>query len=677
MSPTTLARLIRALLPLAFVSLLHGPAAFAACVPGNCNDGNACTTDTCDTDTGACVYANNTGSCNDVNACTVGDTCSDGVCQGTPITCNDSNACTDDACNPVVGCIFTKDDTNACQDASACTTGDHCSNGACVGTPIVCPDDSDVCTTPICNPVTGCGFVGNTAACDDGDGCTLNDQCAGGTCTPGSAKNCSDGNACTTDSCDPTSGLCGYENNTAACDDGDVCTVGDTCDGGSCAPGDPLACDDANACTDDTCNPISGCAYAPDDTNPCSDDTVCTVADHCVSGLCLGQTVSCPDDGNVCTDAICDPATGCAEVSNASPCDDGDACTVNDACAAGTCHAGTPKSCDDGEVCTTDTCDPANGSCGHADNTLACSDGDVCTIGDACAGGTCQSGPRDACDDGNPCTADGCAAPAGCVHAFDDTATCSDANLCTTNDHCADGACVGDAASCPDDGDVCTDAVCDPATGCGVSYNTASCDDGDACTTADHCVAGTCVGTTDVCASCPALPTDGCVAARPQGSTLALKDAVKAKRDALAWKWRSATVMTPGDLGDPTTDAGLRLCVYDLTAGVAALALSVELPPGGSCGRRPCWKRTKAGVAYKRPAKDDEGGAAFRFDAKATKSGFALTASGPELAMPALPLQKDPRVIVELHRTDVPICWAARYATSKRPKPGVFKAVSE
>ncbi len=135
--------------------------------------------------------------------------------------------------------------------------------------------------------------------------------------------------------------------------------------------------------------------------------------------------------------------------------------------------------------------------------------------------------------------------------------------------------------------------------------------------------------------------------------------------------------MAPDALGDPTAEAGLRLCVYDQTAGVATLALAVELPPGGVCGRHPCWKTGKKGSAYKRAAKGEVGGAAFRFKASPTKAGFTLSATGPELAMPALPLRKDPRVIVELHRTDAPLCWTARYPTVKRATTAAFKAVSE
>src|SRR3990172_2959761 len=46
------------------------------------------------------------------------------------------------------------------------------------------------------------------------------------------------------------------------------------------------------------------------------------------------------------------------------------------------------------------------------------------------------------CDDGNPCTDDLCDATLGCLH-FNNSAACTDGNACTTNDFCGGGVCVG------------------------------------------------------------------------------------------------------------------------------------------------------------------------------------------------------------------------------------------
>ena len=50
-----------------------------------CNDGNLCTTDTCDTNN-VCVNDNNTDTCDDGNALTENDICGDGACAGTLMT---------------------------------------------------------------------------------------------------------------------------------------------------------------------------------------------------------------------------------------------------------------------------------------------------------------------------------------------------------------------------------------------------------------------------------------------------------------------------------------------------------------------------------------------------------------------------------------------------------------
>ena len=52
---------------------------------GSCDDGNPCTDDTCEPQTG-CVHDDNTAPCNDGNPCTEPDTCQEGSCTG-PKTC--------------------------------------------------------------------------------------------------------------------------------------------------------------------------------------------------------------------------------------------------------------------------------------------------------------------------------------------------------------------------------------------------------------------------------------------------------------------------------------------------------------------------------------------------------------------------------------------------------------
>ncbi len=91
-------------------------------------------------------------------------------CPAAP-NCDDGNPCTDDGCNPQSGCVHANN-TAACDDRNACTTIDLCSHGACVGTTPRDCDDHDPCTTDSCNSGTGCVHATLDA---DGDG--LGDPC--------------------------------------------------------------------------------------------------------------------------------------------------------------------------------------------------------------------------------------------------------------------------------------------------------------------------------------------------------------------------------------------------------------------------------------------------------------------------------------------------------------------
>lgn len=75
----------------------------------------------------------------------------------------------------------------------------------------------------------------------------------------------------------------------------------------------------------------------------------------------------------------------------------------------------TCGSCDDGNDCTQDVCE--GGACAYYQLTgAACEDDNLCTKGDTCVGGECWGG-QEGCNDGNACTTDACNGPsAGCVH---------------------------------------------------------------------------------------------------------------------------------------------------------------------------------------------------------------------------------------------------------------------
>ena len=191
--------------------------------PVNCpDDGNVCNgPETCDSGTGSCVSgppAVTGTACSDGNLCTQTDTCNGaGICiGGSPVVCDDGKACTDDSCNPATGlCHFVNNNTNPCSDGDACTQSDACQSGVCVGSnPVTCTDDGNVCNGPeVCNPANGqCGSgppATEGTACSDGNACTQTDECDGlGACVGSNPVDCNDGNPCTNDTCNQTTGQC-------------------------------------------------------------------------------------------------------------------------------------------------------------------------------------------------------------------------------------------------------------------------------------------------------------------------------------------------------------------------------------------------------------------------------------------------------------------------------------
>ena len=157
---------------------------------------------------------------------------------------------------------------------------------------------------------------------------------------------------------------------------------------------------------------VSPCATAEDGV-PCSDGNACTGPDTCSGGECVGGPNLCAcqsnadcGDNNPCTDDTCEnpgtPTATCVHVSNTAPCNDGNACTRNDACQGGVCTGSNPVVCTPSDQChVTGTCDPATGECSNlpAQDGTACNDGDVCTMNDSCQAGMCRGGAH---DDDNP-----------------------------------------------------------------------------------------------------------------------------------------------------------------------------------------------------------------------------------------------------------------------------------
>ncbi len=354
----------------------------AECQNGaDCNDGNVCTTDVCNT--GVCEYSNNTVPCDDGLFCTATDVCGGGSCAGSS--------------NPCSAPLLCSEGLDACVE---CLTANDC-------------NDANICTNDVCNAFGTCENPNNTVPCDDGLFCTATDVCGGGTCNgsgdacPGEvcdeANNrcveclihgdCDDANLCTDEVC--TANICEYTNNTIPCDDGLFCTLTDICTNGVCV-GNGSPCDPSLVCSET----LDACVE-------------CEINEHC-------------DDDNVCTTDLC-LYNICTNNANLLPCDDGFFCTANDVCIAGACVGS-------GDACPGELCDETNNVCVECFTVADCADDGVgCTV-DACVDGVCVYPPDDTlCDDGLFCNG-----PEFCSPLLDcqpGDSPCDDPALCDEDTH--------------------------------------------------------------------------------------------------------------------------------------------------------------------------------------------------------------------------------------------------
>ena len=167
----------------------------------SCDDDNPCTDDKCNAG-GQCEFIANFLDCDDGDPCTVGDECAAGFCEPGKgeLSCTDKNPCTDTFCTPNLGCKTTTN-TAPCNDNNACTTGDQCLAGQCIpGSVGATCDDLNGCTDDSCIANKGCVNVPNFNLCSDGEACTVGDQCQDGQCV-GFSSQCDDNNECTKEIC--------------------------------------------------------------------------------------------------------------------------------------------------------------------------------------------------------------------------------------------------------------------------------------------------------------------------------------------------------------------------------------------------------------------------------------------------------------------------------------------
>ncbi len=413
-------------------------------------DDSACAKNTCIAATGLCAMlsAKNGTGCSDDDACTEGDVCLGGKCAGGTDICK---------CKTDVDCVA-KDDGDLCNGSYFCNKP----IGACQFNPssvVQCQTvDDTACLKSVCQPKTGqcqklpvelakkqcegvnCAWVLKKAGdpdlanvfCEEGNACTVGDECAQGVCVPGTYV-CS----CKSDA------ECQDE------DDGNLCNGTPFCDKSTAPatcknnPATVISCGsvDDSECLKYQCVAKTGkCQFTPvADFTPCNDGSNCTKNDGCVFGKCQPGTFLCEcatsddcakkDDGNACNGTwYCDKSA------------DLFLCKYNPASVV---FCGKK----DDQACLKNTCDAKTGTCGMTPPTKGtpCDDGDACTTATSCQGQDCAAATKVDCDDGNACTQDTCDSLLGCTHAV---SACDDGNPCTV-DACDKRPVVALKARCP------------------------------------------------------------------------------------------------------------------------------------------------------------------------------------------------------------------------------------
>ena len=375
-----------------------------------------------------------------------------------PGTVDPSNAC--EVCRPSTSTTAWSNRANGttCDDGNICTVHDQCMSGTCVGT--VAPPGTSCGTGLECNGtscVPGCSIGGvfyMPGAIDPANGCKV--------CTPAAADN-----------------AWSNESDGTTCNDGNACTQGDVCHSGVCKGATPVVCNKPPPChvaAGAKCHPATGCSY-PVATNgtACNDGNECTQTDTCHGGACIGSNPVVCGASDACHAAgTCSPTTGLCSNPNqpdGTACNDSNACTQTDLCESGVCTGSNPVACNTPpDTCHTTagaTCNPANGTCDYpaAPNGTACNDGNACTQTDACQGGVCAGSNPVVCKASDGCHAVGTCNPASgaCSNPnLADGALCTLAGACPSEATCAAGVCGGASGAQPPVPAVCGDGYRDP-----------------------------------------------------------------------------------------------------------------------------------------------------------------------------------------------------------------------
>ena len=457
------------------------------CTAAACDDGNPCNgTETCNLVTGLCE-SGAPRDCDDGVACTR-DTCDEatGGCFHVP----DHGLCDGGVCDPAAGgCVpgrLCPGGDADCQDGVYCNGPEVCDRTTHIcraGVPPAC-DDGVACTVDGCDEaLSGCRHTPADSFCDDGDFCNGREQCAAGTgCVAGTPESCDDGDPCTVDVCETPAGGGGRCVNRTLDRDGDRfgpgAACGGDCDDGNAArhPDAPEVCngvdDDCDTTVDETFACVRGATR--DCTTVCGSPGVTTCGTSCTWGACAPLAETCngrDDDCDGETDEGFDCAAGATRPCAIGSCAGGGYQTCSPVCAwEAECHPYEPYV----EVCDTldNDCDgvPDDGfpcvqySSGTCTTTCGSTGSRTCSA--TCTWGPCAV-PREECngrdDDCDTRVDNGFDCPRGGSGPC--TTSCGTTGSRVCDARCAWGDCTPPAETCNGRDDDC-DTLCDNGFPC-------------------------------------------------------------------------------------------------------------------------------------------------------------------------------------------------------------------
>lgn len=205
--------------------------------------------------------------------------------------------------------------------------------------------------------------------------------------------------------------FCEAQNECCGPDQNQCCGSMGCCDHECCpvAGGAGACCEAPNAkcCAGDACIPADGCCTDEDCGSGCQtcqghvcrdDNSQCAGCLACKEDQCVPDVTFCADDGDVCTDVVCNEDGSCSypkDCTNATNC-----CDDAPACYAGTCNQSSGQ-CDFSELdCKNYPGSDPNFCCSTGEGQL-CGDDGKCYVPCAETNESCES--MACCDSGEKC----------------------------------------------------------------------------------------------------------------------------------------------------------------------------------------------------------------------------------------------------------------------------------